>query len=107
MSKINKITDSNVEDFIKSPIAILQFSAEWCGPCKMLGPIIEELATNNEGISIGKVDVDENREVGLTYSIRSIPTIIFFKNGEVVEKIIGANSKAFLQAKIDSLKVYN
>jgi len=100
-----EVTNSNVKDVLaQNEITVLDFWAPWCGPCRMLGPIIEELAAANEGISIGKVNVDENGELGLTYSVRGIPTIIFFKNGEVVEKIVGVKSKAELQAKIDSLK---
>jgi|ERR1035437_1534872 thioredoxin 1 len=100
-----EVTNSNITEVLaQNEITVLQFSAEWCGPCRILGPIIEELAAGNEGISIGKVNVDENGELGLTYSVRGIPTIIFFKNGEVVEKIVGVKSKAELQAKIDSLK---
>jgi len=104
MSKVNKVTDSNVAEFIQSPITILQFSAEWCGPCRMLGPIIEDLAKDNTDVTIGKVNVDENSESAVKYGVRGIPTMIFFKDGEVVDKIVGVKSKAELQAKIDSLK---
>jgi len=104
MSKVNKVTDSNVAEFIQSPITILQFSAEWCGPCRMLGPIIEELAASNADIAIGKVNVDENSESASKYGVRGIPTIIFFKDGEIIDKVVGVKSKAELQAKIDGFK---
>jgi len=104
MSKVNKVTDSNVAEFIQSPITILQFSAEWCGPCRMLGPIIEELAAENTDIAIGKMNVDENSATPTESGIRGIPTMIFYKKGVMIEKIVGVKSKAELQAKIDALK---
>jgi thioredoxin 1 len=70
----------------------------------MLGPIIEDLAKDNTDVTIGKVNVDENSESAVKYGVRGIPTMIFFKDGEVVDKIVGVKSKAELQAKIDSLK---
>ena len=103
MSKVNKVTDSNVAEFIQSPITILQFSAEWCGPCKMLGPIIEELANENQSVSIGKLNVDDNGASAVEYGVRGIPTLIFFKDGVQVDKIVGVKSKKELQEKIDSL----
>ena len=104
MSKVNKVTDSNVEEFIQSPITILQFSAEWCGPCRMLGPIIDELAIANTDVAIGKVNVDESPELASKYGIRGVPTVIFFKDGEIVEKVVGVKSKNEFQGKIDGLK---
>ena len=104
MSKVNKVTDSNVEEFIQSPITLLQFSAEWCGPCRMLGPIIDELATDNTDVAVGKIDVDSCTDTAVKYGIRGVPTIIFFKDGKEVDKVVGVKSRADLQAKIDALK---
>lgn len=100
-----EITDENIKEILtQNEIALVDFWAPWCAPCRMLGPIVEELATTNEGITIGKLNVDENSETAIKYGIRGIPTMLFFKNGEVVEKIVGVKSKAEIQAKLDSLK---
>lgn len=103
MAKI--ITDASFEEIISSGnLVVVDFWAEWCGPCKMIGPIVEDLATEYEGKAvIGKVDVDENPEVCEKYGIRNIPTLLFFKNGEVVDKVVGAAQKAALKEKIDTL----
>jgi thioredoxin 1 len=100
-----EITDGNITEILGSnKITVLDFWAPWCGPCRMLGPIIEELASSNADIAIGKLNVDENQESAVRYGVRGIPTMIFFKDGEIVDKIVGVKSKAELQAKIDSLK---
>lgn len=100
-----EITDGNITEVLgNNKITVLDFWAPWCGPCRMLGPIIEELATSNADIAVGKLNVDENSESAVRYGVRGIPTIIFFKDGEIVDKIVGVKSKAEFQAKIDSLK---
>lgn len=100
-----EITDGNITEVLgKNKITVIDFWAPWCGPCRMLGPIIDELATANTTMTIGKVNVDENSETAVKYGVRGIPTIIFFKDGEQVDKIVGIKSKAELQAKLDSLK---
>ena len=101
-----EFTDSNFqEEVLKSDsLTIVDFWAEWCGPCRMLGPVIEELSGDNADVNVGKVDVDANSEVSAQYGIRSIPTVLFIKNGEVVDKLVGAQAKASLQAKIDQHK---
>lgn len=100
-----EITDANIKELIASgkPV-VVDFWAEWCGPCRMVGPIVEELAKEYEGqVTIGKMNVDDNTETPNEYGIRNIPTILFFKNGEVVDKQIGATQKAALAAKIQAL----
>jgi thioredoxin 1 len=100
-----EVTDDNISEFLlKNEITVIDFWAPWCGPCKMLGPIIEELSVDNEDIGVGKIDVDKNSASPKYYGIRGIPTLIFFKNGEEVDKIIGVASKAMIQDKIDGLK---
>ena len=83
---------------------VVDFWATWCGPCRMVGPIIEELAKEYDGkIVVGKCDVEECEDLALEYSIRNIPTVLFFKNGEVVDKMIGAQGKAKFEEKFQAL----
>lgn len=104
MGKAIEITDANFEEIIKSEQPILvDFWAEWCGPCRMIGPLVEELSNEYEGKAlIGKLNVDENPGVATKYGIRSIPTLLVFKGGEVVDKIVGAVPKNMLAQKIDA-----
>ena len=100
-----ELTDGNIKEIINSgkPV-VVDFWAEWCGPCRMVGPIVEELAKEFDGqVVVGKMDVDENVETPNEYGIRNIPTILFFKDGQVVDKQIGATHKAVLAAKIQAL----
>ena len=100
-----EVTDGSITEVLSNnKIAVLDFWAPWCGPCKMLGPIIDDLAKDNTDIVIGKVNVDDNGQTASKYGIRGIPTILFFKDGEVVEKIVGVKSKDEFQGIIDSLK---
>jgi len=104
MASTVEITDSNFEEILKSDQPVLvDFWAEWCGPCKMIGPLVEELAGDYDGKAvIGKVNVDENPNVSAKFGIRSIPTLLVFKGGEVVDKQIGAVPKQALADKIDA-----
>ncbi|MCU0433492.1 MAG: thioredoxin [Bacteroidia bacterium] len=100
-----QITDANFEELVlksDKPV-VLDFWAEWCGPCRMVGPIIEEMSTEYDGKAvIGKVDVDNNPEVSMKFGIRNIPTILFFKNGQVVDKQVGAVPKNVLAQKLEA-----
>ena len=106
MSQPIHLTDSNFTDEIKNsdvPV-VVDFWAAWCGPCRMIAPIIDELATEYSGkAKIAKVDVDNNQQVAMQYGIRSIPTILMFKDGEQVETIVGAVPKEQIQNKLNSL----
>jgi len=98
-----EFTDTNFQESAldKKGVAVVDFWAEWCGPCRALTPIIEELATEMEGkVTIGKLNVDQNKEVSMKYGIRSIPTILILKDGEVVDKQVGVTSKSVLEGKI-------
>jgi thioredoxin 1 len=101
-----EFTDSNFEELVlksDKPV-IVDFWAEWCGPCRMVGPIVQEIGEDYEGKAVvGKLDVDSNAEVTAKYGIRNIPTILFFKNGEVADKQVGAVPKSVLVQKLDAL----
>jgi thioredoxin 1 len=100
-----KITDENFKELIAGEVPVMvDFWAEWCGPCRMVGPFIEELASEYEGRAIvGKVNVDENNAIPEEYGIRSIPTILYFKNGELVDKHVGASQKSLLENKLKAI----
>jgi thioredoxin 1 len=101
-----ELTDANFDEVVlKSDKPVLvDFWAEWCGPCRMVGPIVEELHGDYEGKAIvGKVDVDSNPGISAKFGIRNIPTILFFKNGEIADKQVGAVPKSTLSSKIDAL----
>ena len=104
MVKTLEITDSNFNDVIsKNKTVLVDFWAEWCGPCRMIGPVIEELANEYEGKAIiGKLDVDSNQESSVKYGVRSIPTILTFKDGEIVDRQVGAVPKETLTNVINS-----
>jgi len=101
-----EITDGNFEELVMKsdkPV-VVDFWAAWCGPCRMIGPIIEEMSSEYDGKAvIGKVDVDSNPGVSAQFGVRNIPTVLFIKNGEVVDKSVGAVPKAQLTQKLDAL----
>ena len=103
---MGKYIDLTSENFsiAKEGVALVDFWAPWCGPCRMLAPVIEELAEEFDGkAKICKVNTDEVQDLAMEYGIRSIPTMLFFKNGEVVDQLVGAQSKQALVEKLNSL----
>lgn len=100
-----EITDNNFDqEVLKSDIPVLvDFWAVWCGPCKMIAPVVEELAGEYQGkVKIGKLDVDNNPNTAMKYGIRSIPTLLIFKNGNIVDQIVGAVPKNTISQKLES-----
>lgn len=99
-----QLTDNELAEVLASErLVVIDFWAEWCGPCKKISPIVDELATEYEGkVDIYKCDVDENSEICEKFGIRNIPTLIFLKNGEVVDRHVGTATKSQLAEKIDS-----
>ena len=100
-----QITDANLQELLQGdkPV-VVDFWAEWCAPCRMIAPIVDELAEEYEDrVLIGKVNIDENEDLSIEYGIRNIPTLLFFKKGELVDKHIGAATKTALEDKIKAL----
>jgi thioredoxin 1 len=104
MGKTLELTDATFDETLKSDKPVLvDFWAEWCGPCKMIGPVVEELANDYEGKAvIAKLNVDENPQVTARFGVRSIPTLLVFKNGQIVDKQVGAVPKSVLAGKLQA-----
>ena len=101
-----ELTKDNFVDTVKNAkVAVVDFWAPWCGPCRMIAPIIEELSEEykDKGVVVGKINTDEQQELAIQFGIRSIPTVLFFKEGELVDSMIGAAPKAMYEEKIKAL----
>ena len=104
MSKFIELTNENFEATVKEGISLVDFWAPWCGPCRMLAPVIEQLAEEFEGkANICKVNSDEQADLTAKYGVRSLPTMLFMKDGEIVDQMVGASPKQAIEDKINSL----
>ncbi|RXJ59928.1 thioredoxin [Candidatus Marinarcus aquaticus] len=103
MAKYIDLTQDTIEQTIKEGVSLVDFWAPWCGPCRMIAPVIEQLAQDFEGkAKICKVNTEDEQDLTMKYGIRSVPTILFVKDGEVLDQIIGATSKAALEEKLNT-----
>lgn len=101
MTKTDVLTN---ETMTKVGVELVDFWAPWCGPCRVMGPIVDSIKQKNKDISVEKVNVDDSQDLAAKYQIRSIPTLLFFKNGNVVDRIVGLKSEAEIQDIIDDLR---
>jgi thioredoxin 1 len=101
MKKVNNVNEFN-EVINSDNLTVVKFSADWCGPCRMVGPIVEEIAGECPDILVGKINVDEEQELASAFGVMSIPTLVVMRNGEVVTKSTGAKPKAAIMALIDA-----
>jgi thioredoxin 1 len=103
MSKYIELTEENFEATVNNGVSLVDFWAPWCGPCRMIAPVIDELAGEFDGkANICKVNTDEQQDLAVKYGVRSVPTILFMKDGEIVDQVIGAQSKQALADKINA-----
>jgi len=101
---VTEVTDEDFDSFVSdNKHAVIDCWAVWCGPCRMLSPVIEELAQEHEAVAFGKLNVDHNRATPMKYGIMSIPTLLYFKDGKLVDKSIGAYPKSALEERLDKL----
>ncbi len=104
-ANVREFTDDNFDEKVigSDKLTVVDFWAEWCAPCRMIAPTVEELANEYKGkVNVGKLNVDENNKIATRFGIRSIPTLLFFKNGEIAKQVVGVRSKAELKEIIDS-----
>jgi len=101
---VRELNTDNFANTIASGVCLVDFWADWCGPCRMLAPTIDEIAKENMDISVGKLNVDEHPELAGKFNVMSIPTLLFFKDGQMKDQSVGVVSKNVIQRKLDALK---
>ena len=100
---ITELNNTNYDEFVKSGVVLVDIYAEWCGPCKLIAPIVDELSIDyKDQIKVGKIDADQNSDIVSKLNIRNIPTVLIFKDGEVVDKVVGLSTKSKLSELIDT-----
>ena len=103
MAKYIELNQNNIEETLKEGVSLVDFWAPWCGPCRMIAPVIDQLAVEFDGkANICKVNTEDEPELTAQYQVRSIPTILFFKDGKIVDQLIGATTKAKLEEKLNA-----
>ena len=103
MSSAQDLTNDNFDSTVGDGVTLVDFWAEWCGPCKMMTPVIDELATEfGDKVKVGKIDVDSQQDLAMKYQVSSIPTLIVFKDGEIAERFVGVTSKSDLATALDA-----
>ena len=103
MSNVAEITAGNFDDTVKEGVTLIDFWAEWCGPCKMISPMIEEIAADYEGkAKVGKINIDNESEIAARFNVSSIPTLMVFKNGAEEKRFVGVTQKALLAEALDA-----
>ena len=100
---VKNLTSNNFDEFISKGKSVIDFHAGWCGPCKIVSPIVDKLSTEMKGVKFGKIDVDRESELAQRFQVMSIPTLIFFKEKEQVDRYVGALSKEELKEKIEEI----
>jgi thioredoxin 1 len=101
---VKEVTDKNFEEFVgNNDVAVVDCWADWCGPCRMLSPVIDQLSKEREDIAFGKLNVDKNVATTVKYGIMSIPTLLYFKEGKLVDKTIGALPKQMIEGRLDKI----
>jgi len=99
-----ELNDNNFDETIKVGVTVVDFWAPWCGPCKMMAPLVDKIAANNPDLKVGKVDIDESPDIAQKYNVMSIPTIIIFKDGEPVDQTVGVVNEKVIMAKVEAAK---
>ena len=104
MADIPQVTSATIDEFTGTGVAVVDFTATWCGPCQLIKPAIAELAEEYEGkAKVGALDIDQNQDTAMRYQVMSVPTVLFFKGGEKVDQVVGLLPKTQYKAKLDQL----
>ena len=104
MANLPELSETNFDETVNEGVTLVDFWAEWCGPCKIMNPVLEEIASEYDGkVTVGKINVDEQSNLAIKYNVSSIPTLLLFKNGEIQEQFVGVTSKDDLKKALDKV----